>query len=216
MRQKIIVILFIAFLATGNSIWATIVLQLDTEGLTLRSDTIITGTVARPPKPILQGDLILSEITIQVDEVVKSEPGVQEASFVKIKQLGGTYNGRSIIVPGMPSFRTSERVLLFLRKSKAEESYAIVGLAQGKYEIQTDSDTGKEVVLQKSLFSSLPVKYSKQRVGFNAKLLTTTPGSQGKGTTRTDKRLLSDFIREIKAYENPDTPDKLSIERNRK
>ncbi len=215
MRQKAMVALTLAaVLALGGAGWTTTLVRLDAKSLTLRSDAIVTAQVSRPPKPVKEGKMTYTEITLLVEEYVKVAPSLQGAQYVRIKQLGGTYNGVTTVVPGMPSFRTGERVLVFLRLNAETKDYRVVGLSQGKYEVHTDPETGEDYVIQHlSQQASVPVRHAPERVGFNLDLA--TPGEAGQGFEVAEKRPLAEVIREIKAYESPDSPDKVLTRRTR-
>lgn len=216
MRQKAIVALTLAaVLALGGAGWTTTLVRLDTKTLTLRSDAIVTAQVSRPPKPVKEGTMTYTEITLLVEDAIKTTPQLQTTQYIRVKQLGGTYNGITTVVPGMPSFRTGERVLVFLRQDTVTKNYNVVGLSQGKYEILTDPETGEDYVIQHlSQTASIPVQHASERVGFNLDLAA-PEADEGQGFEVAERRPLAELIREIRAYEDPDSPDKVLIRRTR-
>jgi hypothetical protein len=172
MRQKAIVAMTLAaVLALSGAGWTTSLVRLDTKTLTLRSDAVVTAQVSRPPKPVKEGKMTYTEVTLLVENTIKAAPQFQNAQYIRVKQLGGTYNGITTVVPGMPSFRTGERVLVFLRQDTVTKNYNVVGLSQGKYEILTDPETGEDYIVQHlSQTASVPVQHAPERVGFNLDL----------------------------------------------
>jgi hypothetical protein len=115
--------------------WATTVVRMDLPSLVQESDSIVQGQVE---SVVAQWDeqkkTIFTYVSIRVREPLKGEPG----QTVLIRQIGGKVGAMNLSILGMPSFRTGEEVILFL-KHNPEASYHVVGLSQGKYEIASDS-----------------------------------------------------------------------------
>lgn len=111
-------------------IHATTVKRLDLDGLVAIADTIVVGEVRRSEIYwSVDGRLILTRHTIQVDETLKGFP----AGTVEVTTVGGTIGDRTLYVAGMPAFADRERTILFL---EAAGSYrTVVGLGQGKFSV---------------------------------------------------------------------------------
>ncbi len=101
-------------------IHATTVKRLDLDGLVAIADTIVVGEVRRSEIYwSVDGRLILTRHTIQVDETLKGFP----AGTVEVTTVGGTIGDRTLYVAGMPAFADRERTILFL---EAAGSYRTV------------------------------------------------------------------------------------------
>jgi len=218
MRKGTTIALVMLALLAGMSSWATVLLQMNTEALTGNADMILTGQVAGfAPKPVFENGMIFSDIMIFVTDFVKVSPDRQNVSYVTVRQLGGTYNGRTTVVPGSPTFQAGERVMVFLRQRQASKYYEVVGMAQGKFEIRTDPVSGRDIIVQDAQQQKADAYQAKtQRQGFNAKLLsrkTKSDSSTQAERNAPEIRFLDTFIREVKTYENPDSPDKMLIKK---
>ncbi len=85
---------------------------------------------------------IYTYITLSVLESVK---GAKGEKFITIRQLGGTVGNLISVVPGMPSFKTGEEVVVFL-SAKDQAGYPwVMGLQQGKYSVVMDDNGLKHV-----------------------------------------------------------------------
>lgn len=177
--------LIVLAVGLGSPAGATTLLQLSTEQLARRADIILVGRVILEPKSFQgKGGRIYSKIDVTVDEYIKVSSEWEDEHQVEIEQLGGTLNGNTTYVPGMPTFRQKEKVLLFLRREADGGKWGVVGLAQGKFEIQTEPTTGREYVIEN-----------------------VRSEQDGKATgMQPVKRFLDSFLQEIKAYTIPEAP----------
>ena len=107
---------------------ATTVKRLDFDGLVATAHTIVVGTVETsqtywgPEKR-----LILTRHTIQVEETLKGA----RTSTVDVTTIGGTLDGITLYVAGMPGFVEREDTVVFLEGPY----WTLVGLGQGKFSI---------------------------------------------------------------------------------
>src|SRR5437764_37397 len=124
--------LTIAFFAAISS--ATTVVRMDLPQLVQQSDSIVQGRV---DGVAVQWDadrkLAFTYITISVDDPLKGE----RRRTVTIRQVGGKIGALNLSVAGMPQFRSGESVIVFL-KAQADNTFQVVGMNQGKYEITAD------------------------------------------------------------------------------
>lgn len=134
--------------------------NLSIEEMVKKADVICIGKVAKKESRWVSGH-IETTMAINVSEYLKGNIG----NVVEITQVGGVLKEPIPIaqyVTGMPEFYKNEEVLLFLStqkrslaftpakapspKSRLLNSPQVVGLAQGKYTIVTDPDTGEKRV----------------------------------------------------------------------
>ncbi len=130
---------------------------LNHEELISNSDTIVIGTV-KEILPSKYGDrfskdtdfgpdhVIYTDIIISVDEYLKNPLSSNE---VRVRVAGGTIGNDTLIMEEEASFKTGEKVLLYLTKDTSHatqdigpEHFVVTGCLQGKY---TLTDDGKAI-----------------------------------------------------------------------
>ncbi len=130
---------------------------LNNEELISNSDTIVIGTV-KEILPSKYGDrfskdtdfgpdhVIYTDIIISVDEYLKNPLSSNE---VRVRVAGGTIGNDTLIMEEEASFKTGEKVLLYLAKDTSHatqdigpEHFVVTGCLQGKY---TLTDDGKAI-----------------------------------------------------------------------
>ena len=131
---------------------ATTVQKMTVRDLAKKSETIVLARVEDESARQEAGSKeIYTYITLRVLDGVKGskanknskKPNADE--FITIRQLGGTVGNLISVVPGMPTFRKGEEVVVFL-SAKDQAGYPwVMGLQQGKYTVTTDSDGFKQV-----------------------------------------------------------------------
>src|SRR6185312_12678830 len=114
---------------------ATTVQKFSVRELAQKSDAIVMAKVEDQSSRQDPGNKeIYTYITISVTEAIKGAKGEKSITF---RQLGGSVGNLISAVPGMPSFKNGEEVVLFL-SPKDRAGYAwVMGLQQGKYSIVT-------------------------------------------------------------------------------
>lgn len=125
------------------SAFASTVLRLDMQSLVANSDQIVHGRVANLDSYIEQDGRVYTNITIDVDEALKGQPGHQ----VTIRQIGGRTGDLATIVPGMPDFKPSEEVILFLERIPSQPMHVVTGMAQGKFSVAIGPDDKTRFVI---------------------------------------------------------------------
>ena len=122
---------------------ATTVQKFTMKELTAKSDAIVMAKVVdQSSRQDATNKEIYTYITISVTESVKGAKGEKS---ITIRQLGGTVGNLISVVPGRPTFKTGEEVVLFL-SPKDQAGYPwVMGLQQGKYSIVTDDAGLKHV-----------------------------------------------------------------------
>ena len=140
--------LFGAGLAT-----ATTVQKFSLADLAKKSETIVLARVEDETARWEDGKKeIYTYITLRVLDPVKGmsrngdngkSPKAEET--ITIRQLGGTVDNMTSIVPGMPSFRRGEEVVVFLSAKDARGYPWVFGAQQGKYTVYSDENGFKHV-----------------------------------------------------------------------
>jgi len=122
---------------------ATTVQKFTLKELATKSNAIVMARVEDQSSRQDAGNKeIYTYITVSVLESVK---GAKGEKTITIRQLGGSVGNLISAVPGMPSFKAGEEVVLFL-SAKDRAGYPwVMGLQQGKYSIVTDDSGMKSV-----------------------------------------------------------------------
>jgi hypothetical protein len=131
---------------------ATTVQKFTVSDLAKKSETIVLARVEDESARMEEGSKeIYTYITLAVIDGVKGSKRNDNAKnpkgeeLITIRQLGGTVGNLISVVPGMPTFRKGEEVVVFLSaKDKAGYPW-VMGLQQGKYTVTMDSDGFKQV-----------------------------------------------------------------------
>ena len=139
----------------GGRCWALGVYR-DLSERAKKADSIIVGTVVEQRSEWRQihspqvGDLVFTNVKIQVTESWKSPAGEKVPEELVVRVPGGR-NGRFVVrVSEMPRFRDSEKVVLFLRKSKKTGVHQLVAGSQGAFRFQTEPDSKREVLINEA------------------------------------------------------------------
>jgi hypothetical protein len=105
----------------------------------------VTGTVTRVD--VRWNDdrtLIHSHVTIAVDQIVAGEQLPAELVLV---EMGGRVGRTLSVVEGVPVYREGERVFVFVER--VDDIYRTLGFYQGKYTLEVDPVTQREVFVQR-------------------------------------------------------------------
>ena len=126
----------------SSTAFATTVLKISLQEMTLGSDLIIQGTVSTARTVALRGNErhLQTQVTLQVHNVIKGKKGMKT---LRLDLMGGKLGKWVMHIPGMPSFNPGEDVVLFLEKTKS--NWALTGLSQGKFVVQKDQDGVRRV-----------------------------------------------------------------------
>lgn len=133
-------------LAFAKPAAATLVLALDLPTLVARADQIAVVDVVSV-KTSWNADHNRISTTIDLAIVDCWKGSAAPASHVQVVQPGGSLDGLTMRVEGMPPFSPGERTLLFLHFPPETPGRAIVvGMAQGKRPVRRDGATGRWMV----------------------------------------------------------------------
>lgn len=138
--------LTVAILALGilgaTAATATTVQKFSLQDLTKKSEAIVMAKVEDAYAVREANGEVYTYVTLRVTDSVK---GMKGATTVTVRQLGGRVDNIESIVPGMPSFRKDEEVVLFLTARDGAGYPWVMGLQQGKYTVVTDEKGNKSV-----------------------------------------------------------------------
>jgi hypothetical protein len=161
-----LIAILVATLVPSSPARGSLVVALDLPGMVQRADHIaVTEVVSVRADWDAAHERIVSTVELRV---VESWKGASTESRFTVVQPGGTVDGISMVVFGMPNFKAGERTLVFLRGST--RSAQVVGLAQGKRAIRPDAATGRWLVDAPDLAGALQMKGRSPQV-------TATPGA---------------------------------------
>jgi len=146
LKQRIISLFLTACLwlspliATG-----TVVLYMDLREMAEVSDVVVHAKVlASEVRTDFDGP-ITTRTTIEAVHIMKGREAFKDGELW-FDLLGGAKDGMQIRVPGTPTFRVGEEVILFLEKNSTD--YAVCGLQQGVFRVRTE---GPEKVVSRDL-----------------------------------------------------------------
>ena len=132
---------------------ATTVQKFTVSDLAKKSESIVLARVEDETARMDEGSKeIYTYVTLRVIEGVKGSKRNDNAKnpkggdeFITIRQLGGTYGKYISVVPGTPTFRKGEEVVVFLSQKDRDGYPWVMGLQQGKYTVTTGEDGFKQV-----------------------------------------------------------------------
>jgi hypothetical protein len=141
--SRLALVAFAALALVGTSTAnATTVTKMSLKDLARNSDAVV---MARVEDQVARYDVnkeIYTYVTLRVLDPVK---GSHKDDVITIRQLGGVVDNIASIVPGMPTFKKGDEVVVFLtQKDKAGYPW-IMGLQQGKYTVSQDENGAKHV-----------------------------------------------------------------------
>ena len=125
---------------------ATVAPYMGLEDLERGGEVVVVGSVEMADSGWSEdGRLIVTRITVKVDRAIKGGPRER----VTFEVPGGTIDGQTLVASGAPQFRKGERVVLFLdRGGSVEERLGVVGWNQGRFAIERDPRTHRDLVRQ--------------------------------------------------------------------
>lgn len=136
--SRLAMVAIAAFALIGASTaTATTVLKLSMKDLARKSDAVV---VARVEDEVARYDTnkeIYTFVTLRVLDPVKNS---RKDDLITIRQLGGVVDNIASVVPGMPTFKKGEEVVVFLTQKDPAGYPWVMGLQQGKYSVRTDAN----------------------------------------------------------------------------
>lgn len=153
MRRIIFLVslIWIASMIVGpGSARASLMLPMSVEELTAEAELVVKGTVLEvETRRSSGGGRLFTVVTFAVEESWKG-PAPES---VRIHVPGGSIDGITQLVIGMPRFEVGETAVVFLRRVGAAQSFAdpaeelnvarqVVGMAQGKLQVELAPEGG--------------------------------------------------------------------------
>ncbi len=127
---------------------ATTVIPPSFDELVAQAQVIFEGTVTETQSQWAgegASRRIVTYVTFKVDDAIKGDPG---ATYT-LRMLGGTVDGHTMEVTDSPKFKVGDRDIVFV-ENNGSQFIPLVGIMHGRYRVQLDKVTGKEVVITNS------------------------------------------------------------------
>jgi hypothetical protein len=113
------------------------------EQLVAEADDIFVGTVTAVPARRLPGGAIVTDVNFSALQVMKGAP---DRGALSLQMLGGTLDGETERLSGVPQFAPGVRYLVF-SKGNGRLILPLVGGTSGLFRVARDPTTGEELVL---------------------------------------------------------------------
>lgn len=137
-----LLLVLLSFVTVSSSVTAaTFVVPHDRE-LVRRAHAIVLATPLTSYTQVSDDGGIETVTPVRVEQVIK---GARNLTSLNVVEPGGELNGRATIIPGVPRFEQSERVLLFLMRTGSDR-WAVTELALGKFAFRQVS--GRSLLLR--------------------------------------------------------------------
>jgi hypothetical protein len=136
-----LVLLVVVATSWARPAGATTAIQLDLESLVANSDRIVVGDVTEI-ESFRRDGTILTDVTIDVADNWKGDG----PDTITVRHPGGRVGDLVTHVPGTPTFRTDQRIAIFLER-RDEGIYVPTGLAQGAFRVVTGPDGATRFVV---------------------------------------------------------------------
>ncbi len=137
-------LVLICSLLGATALQATTVIPPKFEELVDNAQLIFEGTVSEV-KSEWAGEgaqrRIVSFVTFKVKDTLKGEAG----SSYTMRMLGGTVDGQTLEVTDGPKFKVGDRDVVFV-ENNGSQFIPLVGIMHGRFRVELDKVTGREVV----------------------------------------------------------------------
>jgi hypothetical protein len=143
LRRLVPLALVCTLLGTGVANSTTVIAPTFTE-LVSKANLIFVGQVASVRaiwEPTPQGRAIITIVTFRVEDVWKGSVG----AMTQLEFLGGTLDGMTLDVVGMPNFTAGQRDVLFVGDTVKTMS-PLVGFMHGRFRVERDLASGVDRV----------------------------------------------------------------------
>ena len=127
-------------LAPGSA-RASVLVAMDLGRLCRDADVIVHGEVLRQDSAWEDGRIV-TRTTVRVAAALKGGPGNE----VVVRSLGGVVGRTGQVAHGEARFKTGEEIVLFL--SNLGGDYRCVGMAQGKFRVAVEPETGARTAVR--------------------------------------------------------------------
>lgn len=148
-RSVILPFLTIFIIVMCQEGWCTFMKKLTLDDLTEKAKVIVIGKVESiESRWNEEHTMIFTYVDIIPNSFLKGFIG---GGKITVKLLGGSVGDIETVVLGSPRFENGEETVLFLNSGYGEwfqNFYAVVGLAQGKFDVSYDPNTSAKIVSQ--------------------------------------------------------------------
>lgn len=127
----------VALLLPARPARATTVIAPDFDSLVNRADYVVRAVVKSVTceyRATPQGRAIFTKVELQVLETITGTP----PSPLVLELLGGTVDGVTMRVHGVPKFQVGDEDILFVQNN-GRQFYPLVGIMNGKYPVKRDA-----------------------------------------------------------------------------
>lgn len=146
-----------------NPARATTVIASDFDSLVSGADYVVRAvvkSVTSEYRTTPKGRAIFTKVELQVLETITGTP----PSPLVLQLLGGTVDGMTMQVEGVPSFHVGDEDILFVQNN-GQQFFPLVGIMNGKYPIKRDASTGAAYVARSNGVPLYDAKDVKQEMG---------------------------------------------------
>lgn len=125
---------------------ATVMVEVPIEEMIRQADAIVHGTVLRSGVRMAIGSGGIEPETLTLIEVREWLAG-EGGSTVRVRELGGRWQGGGVHYEGTPTYRAGEQVVVFLeRRDEAPRDLRTFGMVQGKFLVRPGAPGVADVV----------------------------------------------------------------------
>ena len=122
-----------------SAVHATTIQSLSVEQRTKRADRVVIASVQSVR--FIKAESGKRIYTITKLKVIESIKGTAKRNMIlTLRQIGGQIDDWSQHIPGDAKFHHEEEVLVFLRHDPSDDLHFLVGMGQGKFTVDVDSD----------------------------------------------------------------------------
>jgi hypothetical protein len=153
----------LVWLLAVNPARATTVVAQDFSSLVSGADYVVRAavkSVISEYRTTPQGRAIFTKVELQVLETITGTP----PQPLVLQLLGGTVDGVTMRVEGVPQFHVGDEDILFVQNN-GTQFYPLVGIMNGKYPVKHDAATGAAYVARSNGVPLYDEKDVKQEMG---------------------------------------------------
>jgi hypothetical protein len=156
-------LIVVVCLLAANPARATTVIAPDFNSLVSGADYVVRAavkSVTSEYRTTPQGRAIFTKVELQVLETITGTP----PQPLVLQLLGGTADGVTMRVEGVPQFRVGDEDILFVQNN-GTQFYPLVGIMNGKFPVKYDAVTGTAYVARSNGVPLYDEKDVKQEMG---------------------------------------------------
>jgi len=143
MRRKTLFLTLTLSLALPAA--ASVLLPLTVEDMAAKAELVLVGQVNQVRYEEEDGSRLYTRVLITPEEMLK---GQAKSPTVEVKFIGGRKGDLVAEMPGAPTFRAGEKVLVFLEPRQDRDGYLTLAMYLGKFEIVRDPQSGRELAVR--------------------------------------------------------------------